>query len=100
MAPKKDASKKGATNSGKKGISAKPSQSSRESTTVKREKIAFSFTANANLNDGASTSPGSEIVWISKLSMIKCGLSYEDTVIVQTIVDGVRAFMSNRIRLL
>lgn len=60
----------------------------------KPEKIAFSFSANANLCDGGVSIGNSHCVWISKLSMIKCGLSYGDVVIVQTMKDTTRIFSS------
>lgn len=95
MAPKKDTAKKSSAIAGKKISPKVGSQSSAAANVVKRDKLALSFTANANLNNAAPPVAGSELVWLSKAAMIKCGLTYGDTVIVQTMVDGNRIFASN-----
>lgn len=86
MPPKKDREKKIPSSSTKKN--------SNTSNVVKPEKIAFSFTANANLNDGGSSTGNNHSLWISKQAMIQCGLSYGDIVIVQTMRDNNRIFCS------
>ena len=94
MAPKKDTTKKSSAIVGKKITPKLGTQSSAAANVVKRDKLVMSFNANANLNNAALPVAGSELVWLSKVSMIKCGLTYGDTVIVQTMVDGNRIFAS------
>lgn len=94
MAPKKDTTKKSSAIVGKKITPKVGTQSSAAANVVKRDKLVMSFNANANLNNAALPVAGSELVWLSKVSMIKCGLTYGDTVIVQTMVDGNRIFAS------
>ena len=94
MAPKKDTAKKSSAIAGKRITPKTGTQSSAAANVVKRDKLVMSFNANANLNNAAIPVAGSELVWLSKVSMIKCGLTYGDTVIVQTMVDGNRVFAS------
>ena len=63
-------------------------------TTAKVEKIAFSFTATANLNDGGEIAGNVPYLWASKNSMIRCALTYGDTVIVQTIKEDKKLLAS------
>ena len=86
MPPKKEREKKVTSSSTKKNTNS--------STVVKPEKIAFSFSANANLNDGGVSSGNNHSLWISKQAMIQCGLSDGDIVIVQTMRDTNRIFCS------
>lgn len=95
MAPKKDTAKKSSAIAGKKISPKVGTQSSAATNAVKRDKLVMSFTASANLNSSALPVAGCELVWLSKASMIKCGLTYGDTVIVQTMIDGNRVFASN-----
>lgn len=72
----------------KKGISEKGKiKESVGQPAVKVEKIAFSFTATANLNDGGEVAGNVPYLWVSKNSMIQCALKYGDTVIVRTMKD-------------
>ena len=86
MPPKKEREKKVTSSSTKK--------TTNSSNVVKPEKIAFSFSANANLNDGGVSSGNNHSLWISKQAMIQCGLSYGDIVIVLTMRDADRIFCS------
>lgn len=83
----------------KKGITGKVASNGTKKGTYpgnvsKPEKIALSFTANANLCESGTIIGNNQCVWISKPAMIKCGLSYGDTVIIQTSKEGNRIFCS------
>ena len=94
MPPKREVSKKNAT-AGKKPVAEKGVGSGNDGKTATRpEKIAFSFTANANLNDGGETAGNVPYVWVSKASMVRCALTYGDTVIVQSMKEGSRILAS------
>lgn len=87
--------KKSSSAANKKGMSEKGKiKESIGQPTVKVEKIAFSFSATANLNDGGETAGNVPYLWASKNSMIRCALTYGDTVIVQTIKDDKRFLAS------
>ena len=78
----------------KKSGSVSMTKGTKQVNAVKPEKIALSFTANANLHDGGMSLGNSHSLWISKSAMIKCGLNYGDTVIIQTGKDNTRIFCS------
>ena len=85
----------------KKGISEKGKiKELMEQPTVKVEKIAFSFTATANLNDGGEIAGNVPYLWASKNSMIRCALTYGDTVIVQTINEDKKLLASKTFSML
>ena len=88
MPPKKEV--------GKKANPANTKKDAKQSNVLKPEKIAFSFTANANMNEGGMSVGNMHYVWISKAAMIKCGLSYGDIVIIQTIRNNNRVFCSKQ----
>ena len=80
---------------GKKAVTEKGVGSGNDGkTAMKPEKIAFSFTADANLNDGGETAGNVPYVWVSKASMVRCALTYGDTVIVQSMKEGSRILAS------
>lgn len=94
MPQRKDVGKKLNT-VGKKGIAEKARNGDGSANSgVKPEKIAFSFTATANLNDGGRVAGSVPYIWVSKESMIRCALSYGDTVIVQSMKEGARIIAS------
>ena len=94
MPPKKESNKKNSI-AGKKEVTEKGVGSGNDGkTAMKPEKIAFSFTADANLNDGGETAGNVPYVWVSKASMVRCALTYGDTVIVQSMKEGSRILAS------
>ena len=86
MPPKKEV--------GKKANPVNTKKDAKQGNVLKPEKIAFSFTANANMNEGGVSVGNMHYVWISKAAMIKCGLSYGDIVIIQTMRNNNRVFCS------
>lgn len=94
MPQRKDVGKK-LSAVGKKGIAEKARNGDGSANSmVKPEKIAFSFTAMANLNDGGRVAGSVPYIWVSKESMIRCALSYGDTVIVQSMKEGAKIIAS------
>ena len=94
MPPKKDVGKKTASSGKKPVVDKKASSSNENKPAVKPEKISFSFTASANLNDGGETAGNVPYLWVSKASMIRCALTYGDVVIVQSMKEGSRILAS------
>lgn len=94
MPPKKESSKKNTASGKKLGTEKGVGSGNDGKSTMKPEKIAFSFTANANLNDGGETAGNVPYVWVSKASMMRCALTYGDTVIVQSMKENSRILAS------
>lgn len=94
MPPKKDVGKKTASSGKKPVVDKKASSSNENKPAAKPEKISFSFTASANLNDGGETAGNVPYLWVSKASMIRCALTYGDVVIVQSMKEGSRILAS------
>ena len=62
---------------------------------VKTNRIAMSFTATANLNSASVGMGNQPTLWLSKATMIRCSLIYQDIVIVQSEKQEGRIFCSS-----
>ena len=94
MPPKNENKKKGGSTGAKLQVSKGNPQKSAPTPILKSDRIAMSFSGTANMN-GSSVGTGiPPTVWVSKNAMIRCGLTYEDIVIIQTERNSNRVFCS------
>ena len=94
MPPKNENKKKSGSTGAKPQASKGNPQKNAPAPILKSDRVAMSFSGTANMNSSSVGMGIQPTVWVSKNAMIRCGLTYEDIVIIQTERNNSRVFCS------